>query len=449
MTRFLRSTFASLAVRNYRLFFVGQAISSVGNWMQKMAQAWLVLELTDSGLWLGVVLAAQQLPTLFLAPWGGLLADRHDKRTILCWTALAGAVPAVLLGVLSLGHHLATWGVLAIAFGLGLVDAVEKPTRQAFPSELVGPDHLANAVTLSNVVQNTGKAVGPAVAGVLIMLVGLPWTFLVNAASFAGLVWATLAMDRDALQVPTRVTRSRGQVREALRYVGRTPELLGPVVLLAITGMLAYNFQLMLPLLARQGFGGDARLAGTMLGAQGVGSVVGGLGLAGVLAPTLWRVIAAAAVLGASLGAIALTTDAAVAVVLVVLMGVTSVAFRTLAGTWLQLVSRPDMRGRVMALLVVAIGGTTPVGAPLVGWGAGQLGPRTAFGLVGGGTVLAAAAVGTYLKGALAPVSSPSPRWPRRRTPPRWSRPGPGSPGGPPPGGRTASSPPPTGPPGP
>lgn len=401
MIRFLRATFASLAVRNYRLFFVGQAISSVGNWMQKMAQAWLMLELTDSGFWLGLVLAAQQLPTLLFATWGGLLADRHDKRTILFWTAVACAVPAALLGLLSFGNHLSTWGVLAIAFGLGMVDAVEKPARQSFPSELVGPEHLANAVTLSNVVQNTGKAVGPAVAGALIAVVGLPWTFLVNAASFGGLIWATLTMDPVALHVHRRVEAARGQVREGLRYVWHTPRLLGPVVLLAFTGMLAYNFQLMLPLLARQGFDGDSRLAGIMLSAQGVGSVVGGLGLAGVLAPTLRRVVGAAALLGASLGAIALTNDPGVAVAFVLVMGVTSVAFRTLAGTWLQLTARPDMRGRVMSLLVVAIGGTTPIGAPVVGWVAGELGTRAAFGLVGTGTVLAAAAVAAYLRRAL------------------------------------------------
>jgi MFS family permease len=408
MIRLVRSftgaTFASLTVRNYRLFFVGQAVSSVGNWMQKMAQAWLMLELTDSGFWLGLVLAAQQLPTLLFATWGGLLADRHDKRTILLRTAAAGAVPAVLLGALSFGDHLSTWGVLAIAFGLGMVDAVEKPTRQSFSSELVGPEHLANAVTLSNVVQNTGKAVGPAVAGVLIALVGLPWTFLVNAASFAALIWATLAMDPVDLHVHRRVERARGQVREGLRYVWHTPRLLGPVLLLAITGLLAYNFQLMLPLLAREGFDGDARLAGIMLSAQGVGSVVGGLGLAGVLAPTLRRVVLASLVLGGTLGAIALTTDPVTAVVVVLLMGVSSVAFRTLAGTWLQLTARPDMRGRVMSLLVVAIGGTTPIGAPAVGWVAGALGTRAAFGLVGAGTMLAAVAVAAYLRRALQPT---------------------------------------------
>ncbi len=411
MIRFLRSsvraTFASLAVRNYRLFFVGQAISSVGTWMQKMAQAWLMLELTDSGFWLGLVLAAQQLPTLLFATWGGLLADRHDKRTILIWTAVAGAVPAVLLAVLSFADQLATWGVLVIAFGLGMVDAVEKPTRQAFPSELVGPDHLGNAVTLSNVVQNTGKAVGPAVAGVLIAVVGLPWTFLVNAASFGALIWGTLAMDPVELHAHRRVEPARGQVREGLHYVWHTPRLLGPILLLAITGLLAYNFQLMLPLLAREGYDGDARLAGIMLSAQGVGSVVGGLGLAGILAPTLRRVVLAALVLGATLGSIALTTDPATAVVMVLLMGVSSVAFRTLAGTWLQLTARPDMRGRVMSLLVVAIGGTTPIGAPAVGWVAGALGTRAAFGLVGAGTMLAAVAAAAYLRHALHTAPEP------------------------------------------
>ena len=398
-----RTTFASLAVRNYRLFFIGQAVSNVGSWMQKMAQAWLMLELTDSGFWLGLVLAAQQLPTLLFATWGGLLADRHAKRTLQVWTAGAGAVPAVLLGLMSLGGHLATWSVLVIALGAGMVDAIEKPARQAFPSELVGPEHLANAVTLSNVVQNTGKAVGPVVAGLLIGLVGLPWTFLVNAASFTAVIWAALAMDPGDLHTHRHVQRAHGQVREALRYVWHTPGLLGPITLLAVTGMLAYNFQLMLPLLARDGFDGDATLAGNMLSAQGVGSVIGGLGLAGILSPTLRRVVLSAMLLGVSLAAIAFTSDARMAIGVVVLVGVSSVAFRTLASTWLQLTSRPEMRGRVMSLLVLAIGGTTPIGAPVVGCVASRLGTRTAFGLVGAGTILAAVAVAVYLRRALPP----------------------------------------------
>lgn len=397
MIRYLKATFASLAIRNYRLFFIGQAISQTGSWMQKMAQGWLVLELTDSGVWLGLVLAVQQLPTLLLTAWGGLLADRHHKRTILIWVAAAGAMPALLLGLLAFSGHISIEIVMALALAGGLVDAVERPARQAFPSEMVGRAHLANAVTLSNVVQNSGKAVGPAIAGVLISLVGFPWTFLINAASFSAVIWGLVLMDPRELHLLERVTAGRGQVREGLRYVQRTPTLLGPLILLAATGLLAYNFQVMLPLLARNTFDGDARLAGTLLASLGIGSVVGGLALAGVLNPTLPRILLASALLAAVFAAVAIAPTTGIALGVVFVLGAVSVVFRTQASTWLQLTAEPIMRGRVMSLLVLAIGGTTPIGAPLSGWLDARFGTRTAFAVASVSTIASTVAVACYL----------------------------------------------------
>ena len=184
MKRYLTATFVSLHTRNYRLYFIGQSVSLAGTWMQKMAQAWLVLELTNSGAWFGITLAAQQLPLLLLAPWGGLLADRMSKRNILIVTATAAMIPSILLGVLTLTHHINVGLVLGLALIGGLIDALDKPARQPFPSEMVSAPHLANAVMLNNIIQDTGTVVGPAVAGVMIAAVGLPYTFFLNALSF-------------------------------------------------------------------------------------------------------------------------------------------------------------------------------------------------------------------------------------------------------------------------
>jgi MFS family permease len=394
----VRATFASLGIRNFRLFFIGQSISEIGSWMQKMAQAWLILELTDSGTWLGVTLAAQQIPTLLITTWAGLLADRQRKRTILIWTASAGAVPALALGLLVYTGHATMEVVLVLALVTGVIDAIERPARQAFPGELVDSAHLANAVTLSNVMQNSGKAVGPAVAGVLISVVGMPWTFVVNAASFAAVILGLALMDTRALYLSNRVVRTRGQVREGFRYVRRTPALFGPLALLFATGLLAYNFQVTLPLIARDTFDGDAALAGAFLAALGLGSVLGGVALAGLLHATLRRMLLASALLGAVFAAIAVAPTAGVALAMVFVLGAVSVLYRSQASTWLQLTAEPSMRGRVISILVLCIGGTTPFGAPLVGWSSNEFGTRATFAFTAVGTLVASVAVAAYLR---------------------------------------------------
>ena len=379
MKGYLAATFASLRTRNYRLFFIGQSVSITGTWMQKLAQGWLVLELTNSGAWLGITLAVQQLPTLVLTPWGGVLADRYSKRTILICTATASIIPSVMLGVLTLTHHIDIAIVLGLALLGGIIDAFEKPARQSFPSEMGGPAQLTNAVMLNNVMQDTGKVLGPAIAGVLIAAAGLPSTFLINAASFLPVIVGLMLMRTDELATPKHDGTGTGQLRAGLSYVRATPQLLGPLVLLALVGLVAYNFQVILPLLARDTFHGDARTAGYLLGALGAGSVIGGLALAGVLTASVRRIIGAALILAVLFVATSLAPNFWIALGMVFALGASSVVFKALASTWLQLTADPAMRGRVLAMLVVSIAGTTPIGAPAMGWVSEQFGTRATF----------------------------------------------------------------------
>ena len=400
MKGYLAATFASLRTRNYRLFFIGQSVSVTGTWMQKLAQGWLVLELTNSGAWLGITLAVQQLPTLVLTPWGGVLADRYSKRTILLCTATASIIPSAMLGVLTLTHSIN----IAIALGLallgGIIDAFEKPARQSFPSEMVGHEQLTNAVILNNVMQDTGKVLGPAIAGVLIATAGLPFTFLINAASFLTVIVGLLLMRTDELARPKHEATGTGQLRAGLTYVRTTPRLFGPLVLLGLVGLVAYNFQVLLPLLARDTFHGDARAAGYLLGALGAGSVIGGLALAGVLAASIGRIIGAALILAVLFVTTSLAPNFGIALGMVFAIGASSVVFKSLASTWLQLTAEPAMRGRVLAMLVVAIAGTTPIGAPAMGWVSEQFGTRATFALAGVCTAIAAASVYLYVRRA-------------------------------------------------
>ena len=228
MKGYLVATFASLRVRNFRLFFIGQSVSIVGTWMQKFAQAWLVLELTNSGAWLGITLAVQMTPTLLLTPWGGVLADRFNKRTILLITATTSIVPSVLLGVLILADSINVTMVMGLALLGGIIDAFEKPARQSFPSEMVGPAQLTNAVMLNNVAQDTGKVVGPAGCRLLIASAGLSSTFLINAASFITVIAGLLLMRPDELAIPKRKGAGTRQFRGWPCLRARDPSTVRP-----------------------------------------------------------------------------------------------------------------------------------------------------------------------------------------------------------------------------
>lgn len=403
MKQYLRATFESLDNRNFRLFFTGQTISVMGTWMQKVAQALLVLELTGSGTLLGITAALQHLPILLITPWGGLLADRADKRRILLWTQSSAAVPAVLLGVLTATEHITLWMVLVLALVLGIIEALDKPARHTFVIEMVGSGQVTNAVTLNSLVMNVGKVGGPAIAGVLINAVGLALTFVLNAVSFTAVVLGLLLMQADQLDRATPTRRSPGQLRQGFRYVRQEPGLLGPLVLMTVTGMLAYEWTVTIPLFAYETFDGDAQVVGFMFAAMGAGAVVGGLAVAGSFAATANRLITTGLIFSVLLLLAAAAPTVAFAYVLLMLVGVASIAFRAVATALVQLRADPQMRGRAMALLVVAIGGTTPFGGPLLGWIAETYGARTTLGIGAIGTAIAAGATLIYLRGSAGP----------------------------------------------
>ncbi|MEV0695243.1 MFS transporter [Streptomyces sp. NPDC050388] len=388
-----RGTFAALRVPNFRLYFAGQAVSLVGTWMQAVAQSWLVLQLTGSGTALGLVVAAQFLPVLLLGPYGGLIADRADKRRLLLTTQAALAFLALLLGLLTATHLVRLWMVVLLAVALGTVNAVDNPTRQTFVPEVVGPHLLRNAVSLNSVMTNAARAIGPALAGVLIASVGVGVCFLANAASFAAVLLALRLMRTDRLQPSPALQKAPGQLVAGLRYVRGIAGLWAPLAMMALIGTLAYEFQVVIPLLARTGAHGDARTYGFMASAMGLGAVAGGLAVAAYGRAGAVPLIGAAASFAAALTAAAVTSWLPVELVALACVGVGGTVFLATGNATLQLVADPSFRGRVMALWSVTFLGSTPVGGPIVGAVAEHLGPRAGLGL-GAAACLAAVVLG-------------------------------------------------------
>jgi MFS family permease len=391
-----RRMFRSLRVRNYRLFFFGQLVSLTGTWMQQVGQDWLVLRLTDRALPLGITLALQFAPMLVLGAWAGVVADRLDKRRLLLATQAAMASLALVLGVLTATGAIRLWMVYVLALLLGCATAFDMPTRQAFVSEMVGPDRVTNAVGLNSAVFNSARVVGPAVAGVLIAAVGIAPAFLINAASYLAVIAGLLAMDPTRLHRLPPVDRAEGQVRAGLRYVWANPVLRSTIALVAVVGALGLNYRVALPLLARFTFGGDASAYGALASIMAAGAVVGSLAAARRGRPSRALLLGSVAVFGLlSFAAAAAPTLIAEAVVLAPL-GVASMTFLATANSTLQLASSPEMRGRVMALYGLVFLGSTPLGGLLGGWMAGQFGPRSIL-LLSGVSSLAAAGLAAFL----------------------------------------------------
>lgn len=367
--------FRSLAERNYRRFFVGHSCSVVGTWMQRIGQDWLVLELTGSAFALGLSMACQFLPVLAGGVWGGVVVDRVDTRRLLMVTQAAQALLAAALAVFSLTGTATLPIVYGLAVGLGIVTVFDNPGRHTFIAELVGEENIVNAQALSSLVNNAGRLVGPALAGGLIVLVGVGVTFVVNAVSFAAVLAALWLMDVTALRRREPVPRAPGQAREGLRYVWRHPELRLAILLVTVVSVFGQNFRVVFPILASDVFGGDARIYGWLTAALGLGAVAGGLVSAAAVTVTLRRAIVACAAFGVATLGIAVSPVLAAALAAVVLLGVTNMTFNTLARTLVQLRAAPEMRGRVMAIHGLVFLGGTPIGGPLVGlwcewWGA-------------------------------------------------------------------------------
>jgi MFS family permease len=398
MTEALGRSFASLQVHNYRRYFVGQLVSISGNWMQTVAELWLILTLTNSGVAVGATTALQFLPMLLFGAFGGLVADRVPKRRLLLLTQTLHAIPPLAMLTLALTVGIAPWMVFVLVFARGSVNAVDYPTRQAFVMEIVGGDRVVNAISLNSVLVHSARVIGPAIAGILIATVGVEACFAVNAASFGVMVAALASMDPKRLEPTELVPRERGAVREALRYVRATPELWIPLALMGMVGTLGFNFQAVLPLLARFTFEGGADAYAALVCAMAVGAVAGALatGARGRVSPGL---LAGAAM---GFGSLALLAAGAptMAWELIVLapLGAASVILAASVNSALQLASEPRMRGRVMALYSIVFLGSTPIGGPLVGWLSEAIDPRAALVMAGVAGIVA----GLLARGAFA-----------------------------------------------
>lgn len=401
-------TFASLANPNYRRYISGQATSLVGTWMQTVAQSWLVYQLTSSPAVLGTVIAVQTLPMLVLGPYGGVVADRMDKRKLMIGLQTMMSVQALLLGVLTVTGTVRLWHVFVLAAMLGLNNCFENPARQAFILELVGADDLRNAVSLNSVLASSARAVGPAVAGIVIATGGIGFCFLLNAMSFVAVVVSLLRLDTSRLNPSEPAPRRPGQLREGFAYVRRTPELAVPLLMMALVGCLAYEFQVVLPVVASETFGGDGSTYGFLTAAMGAGAVAGGLVVAARgrtgIAAMVWTSIAFGVVLAAAAAAPTLWA----VMVAMALVGAVSVAFLSQGNSTLQLTAAPHMRGRVMALWAVAFLGSTPIGGPIAGWVSEHFGGRGGLAL-GAITCLVAAGLGALTLRRIAARPEPEP----------------------------------------
>jgi MFS family permease len=374
---------SSLRHRNYRLYFFGQLISVMGTWMQTVAQSFLVLDLTHSGTALGLVTAVRFLPMLLFGPAGGLFADRRNKRRILYVTQALSGVLAGIFAILTGTHVIALWSVFLLALILGCVNVFDNPARQSFISEMVPPEDLANAVTLNSVSLNLARVFGAALGGVLAAALGLALCFACNAISYAAVLASLAAMSGALLYPATPVKRRPGQIREGLRYVRDTPELLVPLLMIALIGTLAWEFQVTLPLMASRVFGGGPGAYGVMASVMGAGAVGGGLVSAARSRPRARSLSLAAIGWGIAITAAALAPTMPVELAALAFVGYGSITFNSYAKTTLQLAADPAMRGRVMALWALAWQGSTPVGGLLVGWIAQEAGAR--WSLVAGG----------------------------------------------------------------
>lgn len=373
----------SLRRRNYRLYFSGQLLSMMGTWMQAVALAFLVLRLTGSGTDLGLATAARFGPMFVFGPFGGLIADRLDKRRVLYVTqTLSGLVAGVFALLIGIGV-IEMWMVYLLALVLGGINVFDNPARQSFIAEMVRPDELLNAITLNSVSLNLARVFGAALGGLFVAKLGLVMCFALNGLSFTAVLVSLVLMRSAELFPAQRALKERGQIRAGLRYVRQSSDLLVPLIMITVVGTLAWEFQVTLPLMADHTFGGGAGTYGIMASIMGAGAVIGGALAAARSHPSGRALCLASIGWGLAITAAALAPTLTVEFVVMVFVGYGSITFNSMAKTMLQAASTPSMRGRVMALWGLAWLGTTPIGGPLVGWIGQHFGARWSL-VVGG-----------------------------------------------------------------
>jgi MFS family permease len=387
----LHQVFAALHERDFRIFWLGQLVSVTGTWMQTVAQGWLILTLTGSPFVLGVAAAARSVPVLLLVIPAGIIADRYDRRRIVLTTSIVSTIASGAMGVLAVTNRIDVPIVLAIAVVLGVSNAFEMPARQSYVSELIGRRHLANAIALNSLLFNSARVVGPAIAGVLVALIGPGWAFVLNAASFVPVIIGLLLISK--VHVPRTGIMARTAIPETVRYLRTEPRITALLGLLAAQTIFASGNYILGPSLA-QDLGQGAEGLGVLLSAAGAGAVVGGLRLAATAnRAERWRVLLAAGLaISAGLIGVGLTSSYPVTLLCFVVSGWGVVTFNASANTLIQTIAPDQLRGRVMSLYTLALLGLMPVGGILMGSLASLLGSATAI-AIGGAIYVAVVAL--------------------------------------------------------
>jgi MFS family permease len=372
---------AALAAPNFRRYVSGQAVSLIGTWVETVAQGLLVLRLTHSGTLLGLTTATRYAPILLLSPYAGVLVDRFSKRRVLLVTQFGLGIVSLLLGLAVLSNDVRLWQVFVLGIAFGTFSAADNPARQAFVSEVVGPSLIRNAVTFNATLVNVARMLGPTIAAVVVDSVGIGWCFVINAISFLAVIASLLALNTAKLHPTTSTPRGRGQLRAGFHYAVGIPDIIRPLLMMAVIGTFAFEFEVSFPLLAHDTFHRGADAYGWLLGAFGVGAVAGGVYALGQARTGVARLVRVAVGYAAAMALLAISPTLWVAVGPAVLVGVATILFLTTGNSTLQLSSDPHYRGRVMALWSVALVGSTPIGAPIIGVVSQAFDPRVAIGL--------------------------------------------------------------------
>ena len=383
-------TFSSFQIPNFRLYFIGQVISTSGTWMQNIAQGLLILKLTGSGTALGFLIALQFLPLLLFGTFGGVIADRYAKRNIFLITQSILAVTAVLHGLFVIFNLQAIWMIYVLALCMGFVTAVENPTKQTFIFEMVGKNSIKNAIALNSVMVNTARVIGPAIAAILVPTVGLAACFFLNAFSYIAVLFVLFKINPRELHTGTKLTKVKGQLSKGLRYVNATPSLRNILLMMLLIGTFTYEFPVILPLFAEFTFKNPSTGYAYLMTGMGSGAVLGGLFAASRKITSMRELMLIAVCFGFTMLFVAIVPTLLVAAFAMVLVGFFSINFNAVTNAMLQLTSAPEMRGRVMSLWSIAFLGTTPIGGPIIGWISEHYGPRWGIAVGGLAAILAA-----------------------------------------------------------
>lgn len=376
LSTFTDETFRSLRTRNFRLFFTGQVISQVGNWMTLVVQTLLVLKITDSGIALGVLMVSQYGPVLLLGPWAGLIADRSDKRRLLMAVQSMAMLQSFVLAALAFMPHPPLYGFyLAALFG-GITLAFDHPARRAFVVEMVEIQDVPNAVSLNSALMTGSRIVGPALAGLALATIGFGWAFIADGVSYIAVIVAFAMMRTSELQRSTPAKRESGQIRAGFRYARSVPDIWTPLIMMAIVGTLTYNFQVVFPLFTTRDLGGSKVAFTLLFSVMSMGALVGALAAARRRHIALRTVALSSIAFGAGMAVMSVTPNIWLAYPVSFLIGLASIAFLTAATAIFQINATPEMRGRVLALQAMVFLGSTPIGGPILGWICERYGAR-------------------------------------------------------------------------